>query len=575
MLNKNNNSFELLQSIFNYLEIGIIILSNQNIIQIINKETEKFLDIKKDEAVGKKLEFICPEFFFQGKIISGTVTLINGKNVKIDLVKQSNNTILYLKSRSPQESFLKTILNALDEAVMVSDRNGKLLFYNKANERLDELSKYQVIGNKITNIYRLTKETSLMHQVMKNREPILNRSQNYTTLKGKNINIMCNTYPLIQNQEIIGAVSVQKDYSQVKELSDKIIELQDQLFKKNDIISSKYNKKSKTVKYVFEDIKTTNTLMQQTINWAKRASKTDSPVLIYGETGTGKELFAQSIHNYSSRSNKPFLAVNCAAIPANLLEGILFGTVKGAYTGAVDRPGFFEQADEGTILLDEINSMSTELQAKLLRVIQEGTLRRVGDMHETPVDVRIITNINIKPIDAIKNSQLREDLFYRLSVVYFEIPPLRNRKEDIVILCDFFIKKYNLQLKKIVQNIDPDVMDILMNHSWPGNVRELQHTIESGMNFMYENEIILQSKHLPVYLKNKFKKMDHKKDSLNLQLKEEKLNETLTKVEKYIICLNLQKNNWNISETAKSLGIKRQSLQYRIKKHNIKSNLNS
>jgi arginine utilization regulatory protein len=565
----DNKFFMLLQSIFSNLEFGIIILSKQNIIEMINPAAEKLLDIEKNEAVGKKLEIICPELFFKDKILNGNTTLINGKNIKIDIENKSNNTVLYLKQRSQQEIFLKTILNSLEEAIMVCDKNGKLLIYNNANEKLDELSKYQVIGNKITSIYRLTKETSLMHQVMKKRKPILNRPQNYTTHKGKNINIMCNTYPLIQDGEVIGAVSVQKDYSQVKELSDKIIELQDQLFDKNDIISSKYNKNSKSVRYNFEDIKTANTLMQQTIDWAKRAAKTDSPVLIYGETGTGKELFAQSIHNCSKRANKPFLAVNCAAIPANLLEGILFGTVKGAYTGAVDRPGFFEQANEGTILLDEINSMSIELQAKLLRVLQEGTLRRVGDIQETPVDVRIITNINTKPLEAIENKQLREDLFYRLSVVYFEIPPLSNRKEDITILCSHFIKKYNLQLKKSVQNLDSEVMDIFMNHSWPGNIRELQHTIESGMNIMYEDEIIMQVKHLPAHLKNKFKKINHKKDSLHLQLKEEKLNETLTKVEKYIICLNLHKNNWNISETAKSLGVKRQSLQYRIKKHSI------
>ena len=181
--------------------------------------------------------------------------------------------------------------------------------------------------------------------------------------------------------------------------------------------------------------------------------------MIYGETGTGKELLAQSIHNASRRADGPFLAINCAALPENLLEALLFGTEKGVYTGAEHRTGLFEQANGGTLLLDEINSMNISLQAKLLRVLQDGVIRRVGGNTEIHVDVRVLSNINIPPYQAIAENKLRRDLYYRLGVVNIHIPALKDRKEDIALLCKHFIINYNKKFRKNVRNVDYNVLE--------------------------------------------------------------------------------------------------------------------
>jgi len=300
------------------------------------------------------------------------------------------------------------------------------------------------------------------------------------------------------------------------------------------------------------------------ISVAKRAAKSTSPVLIHGETGTGKELFAQSIHNYSKNSKGPFVAINCAAIPDNLLEGLLFGTVKGAFSDAIDRPGLFEQAENGTILLDELNSMSLNLQSKLLRVLQENKTRRVGGSKEININTRVITAMNENPIRAVKENKIRQDLFYRIGVVLIEVPPLRNRKEDIPLLSKNFILKFNRKLDRQITKLSADVFDSFAKYDWPGNVRELQHTIEYAMNIAHENERIIELSHLPLHISESYEIPAEKEGPW--QTLEKRLN-----VEEIKILENeLIKNDWKIAQTAKKLGLKRQSLQYRIKKYSLK-----
>jgi len=214
--------------------------------------------------------------------------------------------------------------------------------------------------------------------------------------------------------------------------------------------------------------------------------------------------------------------------------------------------------------------MSLGLQAKLLRVLQEGTLRRVGAIDEVLVDVRIVTNINIEPALAIEKQLLREDLFYRLGVVYLKVPPLRNRKEDIIPLAKGFIAAYNRMLNKNIKNISPKVTEMFLGYSWPGNVRELQHAIESAMNIMQEDEEIITIEHLPRHMESKLDNRYCDKESLNITLQEEPLLATMEKVEKEVLLKALEKNNWNVSRAAKQMNIKRQSLQYRMKKYGIK-----
>jgi arginine utilization regulatory protein len=289
--------------------------------------------------------------------------------------------------------------------------------------------------------------------------------------------------------------------------------------------------------------------------------------MIYGETGTGKELLAQSIHNASRRSNSPFLAINCAAIPDNLLEGLLFGTEKGAYTGAESRAGLFEQANGGTLLLDEINSMNMLLQSKLLRVLQDGMVRRVGGIKEIHVDVRVLSNTNSPPYQAIEENKLRRDLFYRLGVININIPPLRDHKEDIPLLSKNFILRFNKKLLKNVRNIDSATLELFNSYDWPGNIRELEHAIEHAMNLLPNDRALITPDYVP----------EHILSSSALLLCGEggvpqnpsSFSNAVQNTECQMLRKALLENGGNISKTARSFGISRQNLQYRLKRCGI------
>ncbi len=275
-------------------------------------------------------------------------------------------------------------------------------------------------------------------------------------------------------------------------------------------------------------------------------------------------VFAQSIHYNGIRSNQPFIPINCAAIPSTLLEGMLFGTTKGSFTGAENKKGLFQLAHRGTILLDEVNSMDTYLQSKLLRVLQDGYIRPIGSSKVFEVDVRVIATLNKEPKELIKQGKLREDFYYRLSVIRIDIPPLRNRKEDIIILTNYFVHYYSKLLGKEVQGVDELVMEKFINYNWPGNVRELKNIIESAMNMSDEEELLHKE-----FFENKIIKQE--KDNMlsaysNSNLN---LNDYIEEIERKIIKQELENHQGNITKTADKLGISRQNLQYKIKKYNI------
>jgi arginine utilization regulatory protein len=265
------------------------------------------------------------------------------------------------------------------------------------------------------------------------------------------------------------------------------------------------NKKIKQLnngtRFSFKDIIGQAPEFLEAIDACRMASSSPSPVMLFGETGTGKELLAQSIHNKSLRRNQHYVALNCAAVPENLLEGILFGTTRGAFTGATDKAGLFEKAGGGTLFLDEINSMSMGLQAKLLRVLQERKIRRVGALEEIPLDLKIISSVNEDPHQSIRKKTIRADLLYRLGVVFVGIPPLRERKEDIPLLVLHFIDKFNHLMGKQVQGVSPRVMALFHRYTWQGNIRELEHVIEGAMNLVRGHQYI-RTRHLSVHIGN-------------------------------------------------------------------------
>lgn len=464
-----------------------------------------------------------------------------------------------------ERKFFDALIKAIehiDDGIHIIDASGKIIYYNQAAKQLDEIDVEKAVGRHILEVYpSLSFETSTLLQVMKTCKPMYNVEQNFTNYKGNKISTVNTSLPIVYNNKVVGAVEISKNITKVKELSEKIVKLQNELYENKST-----NIKNKNMaNYTFLDIIGHSKEMQKIKSLGLRASESDSPVLISGPTGTGKELIVQSIHNSSKRKNQPFIAQNCAALPNNLLESILFGSVKGSFTGAENRAGLFELANGGTLFLDEINSMPIELQAKLLRVLQDGRLRRVGASTTIDIDVRIVSAINAPLNKVLELGQLRSDLFYRLSVITFEVPPLKERVEDIPLLVDHFLKKYNEKCNKFFSYISNEVLKIFMDYEWPGNVRELEHTIESVIS-LYEGEVI-REEHLPFQFKNIH---NNKKDIIIDSNSIRPLEVSLQRYEKEIIASALEKVDYNVSKAAKLLNVPRQTLQYKIKKLDIK-----
>ncbi|MCT4618031.1 MAG: sigma 54-interacting transcriptional regulator [Marinisporobacter sp.] len=460
---------------------------------------------------------------------------------------------------------VEVMLKHLDEGIIVADTNANITLYNEPATNIAGITPHEAIGKNVLDIFRdLTPETSTFYKVLKNKEPILNHVQTYLNYQGKKVSTLTSTIPLIREGEIVGALEVYRDLTQVKELSEKIINLQSQLFKK-DHKKKVYCGNGTT--HTFEDIIGEHKEILKLKEKGKKVADSSSPILVYGETGTGKELVVQAIHNYSKRRNKPFIAQNCAAIPKTLLESLLFGTCSGSFTGAKDNPGLFELAHGGTLFLDEINSMDIELQGKLLRVLQDGMIRRIGGSQTFMVDVRIIASTNEIPSNLVEQKKLRNDLYYRLNVIPLTIPSLIERKEDIPLLISHFINVYNNKLYKNIQGLSSEAMAVFCQYHWPGNVRELRYTLEGIMNFV-EGEII-QIDDLPVdLLKNK--PLIKKEEEIYEKEKDlPPLVEAIKDYEKNLIQKAIEQANGNCAKAARILDIPRQTLHNKVKKLSI------
>ncbi len=323
-------------------------------------------------------------------------------------------------------------------------------------------------------------------------------------------------------------------------------------------------KKEVQKEYSFENIISKNERMRQIFDTIRKVAKYKSTILITGDSGTGKELVAKAIHFNSDRSNNPFVPVNCGAIPENLLESELFGHTKGSFTNAIrTKKGLFEEADGGTIFLDEIGELPFQLQVKLLRVLQDGEIRRVGDSRPIQIDVRIIA-ATIKDLDKeVRENKFRDDLFYRLNVLPIKIPLLRDRKEDIPLLVDHFIHKYSRELNHPIEGINTEALNCLLNHSWNGNVRELENVIERAIVLTDSNRITVEN--LPLEIQSP--REEYRVSLLNDELSIKKASRYL---EKDLIKKALQKTNGNHTHAAKLLEISHRALLYKIKEYGVK-----
>ncbi|SDY44629.1 arginine utilization regulatory protein [Proteiniborus ethanoligenes] len=467
-----------------------------------------------------------------------------------------------MRSHEFEKILLQKVLQHIDVGIHVIDSNGKTVFYNETMAKLEGIEREKAMNRQLLEIFpSLNENTSTLLSVIKTGESIINRTQTYLNYKGQKITTVNTTIPINRDNTILGALEIAKNVTNIQKLSEQLVDLQIELIgdNKKDIPSISNH-------YVFDHIIGRNEEFLKAIDIARKAKDSSSSVLIFGETGSGKELFAQSIHYDGLRKSKPFIGQNCAAFPESLLESILFGTVRGSFTGAVDRPGLFEQANGGTILLDEVNSMGMSLQAKLLRVLQEGYIRRVGGLKDIPIDVRIIATTNEEPLESVSKGTIRKDLYYRLNVVSIRVPPLRERRDDIKLLCEHFIKHYNRKLNKDVWMISKDLMQEFMKHSWQGNVRELENLIEGAMNYISNDEHVLKKEHFYGFVPSI---MDKEPNYDELIHSHKPLPDIILNVEKSLIQDALDQAAYNISESARLLGIKRQTLQHKIKKYRI------
>lgn len=442
------------------------------------------------------------------------------------------------------------------DGLMIVDRDCIIRHFYTAYPDIVKLGREEPINHSLFEIYpSLTKENSYIYRVLQTGESILNYEQTYTDYKGNKMDSVCSAVPIKEQGEIIGAIDLvvyKSAHVDERRLSFDI-----------SLISS-LQKRQNYLNDSLDDIITQDNAMLRIKEKILDTSDSDAHVLVYGKTGTGKELVVNAIQKNSKRKDAPFIKQNCAAIPSSLLESILFGTTKGSYTGALDTPGLFELADGGTLFLDEINSMELDAQAKLLRVLEDKKIRRIGGKEEKSVNVRVIAAMNEEPEMCVEKNKIREDIFYRLCVLRYDIPELCQRKNDIPLLTEYFRKFYNKKLGKQIIAYTQEVQDMFYRYNWPGNIRELKNVIESA--FHNNHEAIITRNDIPSYIMGRLEIDDIRKAS------EESfsLNDMLARYEILLIKDAYERNGKSLTKTANELQISKQNLAYKIKKYEIK-----
>ena len=435
----------------------------------------------------------------------------------------------------------KSIYDKVDALIIVNEEN-MILYSAMINDDRTYISTKDVIGQNLYEMYpNLTEENSTHARVMKTGKPVINENQLIVERSGKAYVINTSTFLIEDNGRRIGTFDLSSSLTPKS---------------KND------EKEDRNKLYVLDSIVTENEAMLSIKSKILKVSRNDSPVMVIGESGTGKELIVEAIHSMGSRRENPFISVNCAAIPDALMESTLFGTVKGSFTGAENRKGLFEIADGGTLFLDEINSMNIDLQAKLLKAVEEQKYMKLGGERYVDVDVRVISAVNVDPEEAIKNNSLRSDLFFRLGVVQFFVPPLRERKEDLKPLTEHFISYYNSRMNRQVMGVDEDVRRVFENYPWPGNVREFRNVMESAFN-MAEGEYIALSD-IPETLAV----FSFTRGNAAFPEAGKSLTSMMNEYEKEIIQQTLR-NSASLSQASSMLKMTKQAVKYKIEKYGI------
>ncbi|MEL3957813.1 sigma-54-dependent Fis family transcriptional regulator [Caldifermentibacillus hisashii] len=507
----------------------------------IDKEIDIIIDVTGDEQVYQELQQFKEDFI----IVPGSIA-----EMIVHLFKEKEQLIRELQRETIKgDVMLKAIIHSSNDAISVVDENGNGILINPAYTRITGLTEEDVLGKPATtDIY---KGESMHFHVLKTKKPV----RGVKMLVGpKKKEVAVNVAPIIVDGQLKGSVGIIHDMSEIRELTTELQRAKERI----RTLEAKYN---------FDDIVGRSEEMLIATEQARIAAKTPATVLLRGESGTGKELFAHAIHNESDRKYNHFIRVNCAAISESLLESELFGYEEGAFSGAKrgGKKGYFEEANNGSIFLDEIGELSLSTQAKLLRVLQEREIIRVGGTKPIPIQVRIIAATNKNLEQEVRKGNFREDLFYRLNRIPIYIPPLRSRLEDIPLLCDHLIKKINHDYGRNVEGITNEAAELLKRYAWPGNVRELENILGRAIIFMDYSENRIDIKHLSKlgYNFQKNQEQDHPNEaSLPLYTLVENF-------EKRIISHILHKHRGNKTKTAKELGVSIRTLYYKMEKYGL------
>ncbi|GEN45266.1 sigma 54-interacting transcriptional regulator [Alkalibacillus haloalkaliphilus] len=573
-LKKETDSRDLL---LNSIHDGMIVIDLDHNITYVNEAAENILNLNRDEMVGHLVTEIISDSHLPNvmktrkKELNQPLNLSNGKRIittRIPLVTEQGELlgafavfkdITEVVELAEEITDLKNIQNMLEaiiqsseEAISVVDEYGRGLLINPAYTKITGLKESEIIGKPATA--DISEGESMHMQVLETRRPVRGARMKVGPLKR---DVLVNAAPILVDGVLKGSVAIIHDLSEIESLTS-------ELKKARQII------RNLEAKYTFDDIIAQSTEMKLTLEQAKVGAKTPVTVLLRGESGTGKELIAHAIHNESDRKHYKFIRVNCASMEEEALEKALFGDETGP---PEKQKGLFEEANNGSLFLDEIGDLSVDLQARVLHVLENQEIIRVGGRKPIPVNVRVIAATNVNLERAMMEKEFREDLFYRLNRLPIMIAPLRERTDDIEPLTQHLITKLNEDYGRNVKGVNVKALGILKEYDFPGNVRELENILGRAIISMEQNESYIKDKHLPSLRKHSFKDLDLFNEPVSTEVIP--LQDALDEFEKQLILETLEKNNYIKSKTAKQLNISLRNLYYKMEKHNLGKDVQS
>lgn len=565
--------------ILNATHDGMIVVNKEGKILLFNKSAERVVGYKKESVIGKYILEVIPMSKLLRIVrteqteVNQELTLENGKKIittRIPMLNEEGEVqgaFAFFKditeivdlaeevtNLKEVQTLLEAIIHSSEEAISVVDEQGHGLVINPAYTKLTGLSEDEIIGKPATT--DIVEGESMHMKVLRTRRAVRGI---HMKIGQKKRDVIVNVAPIIVDGILKGSVGVIRDVSEIRKLTT-------ELDRARQII------RTLEAKYEFGDIVGTSEEIIAAIEQAKLGANTPATVLLRGESGTGKELFAHAIHNGSDRKYNKFVRVNCAAISETLLESELFGYEEGAFSGARrgGKRGFFEEANNGSIFLDEIGELSASTQAKLLRVLQEKEIVKVGGTKPIPINVRIIAATHVNLEKAIIEGEFREDLYYRLNKIPIQIPSLRQRREDIAVIAERLIQKINQDYGRNVEGLTSSAAHYLQSYDWPGNVRELENILGRAIIFMKYNETYIDVQHLPSLYKEE--QVEVKKSYAMMEEEGKVLDDFVTEFEGNMISEYLSKFDGNKTKTAKALGISVRNLYYKLEKYNRAKN---